>query len=69
MKVYSVQCFRGQHNHPPDLTANEVEGAISNIGTVELGYMAHIAIERTFAIRRMPSSCQNLYKPLLTGAV
>ena len=36
---------------------------------VESGYQAHIAIKCTFAIRRMPSSCQNLYKPSLTGAV
>ena len=37
--------------------------------TVESGYQAHIAIKRTFAIRRIPSSCQNRYKPSLTGAV
>ena len=37
--------------------------------TVESGYQAHLFIRRTFAIRRMPSSCQNLHKLLLTGAV
>ena len=38
-------------------------------GTVESGYLAHLVIKRTFAIRRMPSSGQNLHKALLTGAV
>ena len=27
----SVQSSRGEHNHPPDLVANEVEATISNM--------------------------------------
>ena len=37
--------------------------------TVESGYQVHINITRTFAICRMQSSCQNVYKLSLTGVV
>ena len=46
-----------------------MDGSLVDLPGVLSGYQAHIAIKRTLAIRRMPSSRQNLYKPLLTGAV
>ena len=49
--------------------AGENTGGVFVCTTVESGYQAHIAIKRTFAIRRMLYSCQNLYEPLLTGAL
>ena len=41
----SVQSSRGEHNHPPDLAANKVEAAISN--------MRKRAREETVTISRM----------------